>query len=376
MVSPIRNETLRIPMTGVTQGLYVIGASNAHELPIPHLPVLGEWYSEAGRTSLSIDGETYSSEFYRALEHYHQGDIVWVDPKQGLLRTILTKTANANTLLVTEQCDNRCSFCSQPPNSLPDVELYHKATLALLNFNSDEFVGITGGEPTINRSAFTTMLRLLNQAGNQTPLHILTNGRSFSDDEFISAVKDELIAREILWGIPLYGHTGELHDKLVGGVNAFNETVQGLMALSNLSQSIELRIIPLKGNLNTLINLADFIANLLPFVTMVSIMNLEPKGWARRNYDELYVPSAEQGDYLMECVSALRLRGISVNLFNYPLCHLPEEIRRYSCQSISDWKNYYPEECDGCAMKNRCGGFFTSATGKFIESVEPLKWMQ
>ncbi|EPD8228418.1 His-Xaa-Ser system radical SAM maturase HxsC, partial [Escherichia coli] len=41
-------------------------------------------------------------------------------------------------------------------------------------------------------------------------------------------------------------------------------------------------------------------------------------------------------------------------------------------QSISDWKNYYPKECDGCTQKPSCAGYFSSSKGRFHQSPRPI----
>ena len=47
-------------------------------------------------------------------------------------------------------------------------------------------------------------------------------------------------------------------------------------------------------------------------------------------------------------------------IYNAQLCVLPEDIRCFAQQSISDWKDIYLLECDGCQLREQCGGFFAS----------------
>lgn len=373
MVNPLRTSKLRYSGT-ISDGLYIVGNSTVSGLPLAHLPTIGADNPTPGTFNVSVNGDSASVQCPELFQAFNLGDVIWVDSRQKLLRSILSRGANANTLLVTEQCDNRCSFCSQPPNELPDDELYHRATLALLNYETDGYVGISGGEPTLNRRAFLSMMRILQGSNNETKLHILTNGRSFSDLSFVEKLAEYIKGREIAWGIPLYGHTHAIHDSLVGAKGAFVETLAGLINLASIDQTIELRIIPVQENLTHLRSLMEFIATSLPFVSVISVMNLEPKGWARTNYDTLVTQVKEQTYWLSQMIDIANTRGLAIRLFNYPLCLLPLEIRSYASQSISDWKNYFPAECDGCELKENCGGFFTSATGNFIENVEPVIW--
>jgi len=357
MVEALRKSSIVVTDNGLSDGLYVVNESNATDLSIPHLPVL----SIAQLQQLS--DETCS---------FDNGDVVYLDNRRGRVRSVLAKRANANTLLLTERCENRCQFCSQPPNEREDAYLYRSASLALLNYHSSEFIGLSGGEPTINRHGFITLLKQLNEFNNQTPLHILSNGRSFADLEFTKQVTTECQQRNVVWGIPLYGHRSELHDRLVGAQGAFVLTMNGILNLLSCGQYIELRIIPVRENLGQLPDILNFLLYSFAPLGIISIMQLEPKGWARNNYADLFVPVSEQNEYLEHAVQLAERHHQPIRLFNYPLCLLKKSLRTYTCQSISDWKNYYPEDCVRCSQKPMCGGFFTSATNAYLERVKPL----
>lgn len=377
MVEPIRKSVIDYKSRHLIDGLFVVGDSTCSENDIPHLPTIGAKNPIAGVPNFEIttDSNDLSSESVYCSELFSvfdEGDIVWLNSKSKTIHSVLTKKANANTLLVTERCDNRCDFCSQPPNDKADELLYENAALSILNFNSESFVGISGGEPTFNRSAFLTLLETLQIYNNKTPLHILTNGRSFSDSEYLNKVMKTVTDKSIVWGIPLYGHKNSIHDSLVGSKDAFKETVEGILNLSNYGQYIELRIIPVKENIKTLPRIIDFIVSSLPNVSVISIMNLEPIGWAKYNYNSLHVDVEKQVEYLQSAVMLSEVHGIDIRLFNYPLCLISDELQHYACQSISDWKNYYAKECETCSLKPNCCGFFTSAKGKFIEIVEAV----
>ena len=58
---------------------------------------------------------------------------------------------------------------------------------------------------------------------------------------------------------------------------------------------------------------------------------------------------------------------------NYPLCLIDSSLRKDAIKSISDWKNYYPDECQDCTKKELCGGYFSSAYNKFIEKPKAFK---
>lgn len=376
MVEPIRQSALSYQSEHSFGGLFVIGKSNAIDKNIPHLPVLSPIESGDG---------TYNSKYVKTRQTenivqidninlaFDKGDIVECDPRFHIARSVLSSKANTNTLLVTERCENRCTFCSQPPNQKDDSHLYTRAALSLINYNTQDIVGITGGEPTYNRNAFLTLLNTLAEFSCPTPLHILSNGRNFADKDFASRVVSAAAGREILWGIPLYGHKASLHDAQVQSEGAFSSTLQGLLNLSEFCQAIELRVVSTQENIEYLSYIVNFLAINAPFINVISIMNLEPKGWGRKNYSSLYVPVKKQNKSLIRAVEMARNYGLALRLFNYPLCLLDDELRSFAVKSISDWKNYFPEECNKCTMKSSCGGFFTSAAGQFIEPVEAIQ---
>ena len=362
MVEPLRQDVFKVDSPQLNGGVYVIGKLNVSDRNVPYVQII-ERGENAVKYGLSQE----------VLNNYCDGDVINFDDKRGSLRTLLSANAKTNTLLVTERCDNRCVFCSQPPNDFEDNHLYVKAAIAIINFDTKEFVGISGGEPTYNRSAFLNLLKILKQFHNKTPLHILSNGRSFSDTAYIKQISEEINDKVVLWGIPLYGHKASLHDELVQSDGAFVDTVQGLLNASEYGFLIELRIVPTARNIGYLGHIVSFVAENIPFVNCISIMNLEPKGWARKNYNSLYVEVKKQNPSLLDAYNVSRKKGLNIRLFNYPLCLIDEKLRRIAVKSISDWKNYYPPECEGCKSLDDCGGFFTSATGKFIEPVEAIK---
>lgn len=377
MAEPLRTDTVPFSSAVPVSGLYVVGRPMHGNKLIPSVPRLCIEELDDRIDSLLVSSESVGSN-HRAircddlLQNFEMGDIVWLDGRSKRIRTLLSRKSSANTLLVTERCENRCIFCSQPPNQKPDTQLYLRAALALLNFDTSGFVGISGGEPTYNERSFRHLLRTLQQFENKTRLHILSNGRRFADLSFAEDVAKLLDGREVLWGIPLYGHRRILHNKLVAADGAFEQTIQGLINLGETGQVIELRIIPTQSNIENLSNIVTFVVSQFPHIRIISIMNIEPKGWARKNFHQVYVPVAAQNAFLTAAIDVAESSGCDVRLFNYPLCLLSCELHKFSRKSISDWKNYFPGTCDGCRLRTACGGFFTSADGQFIEKLEAV----
>ena len=89
-------------------------------------------------------------------------------------------------------------------------------------------------------------------------------------------------------------------------------------------------------------------------------MQMETIGMAEDNINDLWIDPYDYNKQLVEAIEILRSRGLQASVYNAQLCVLPESIREVAVQSISEWKDIYLEECDGCKLLDKCGGFFAS----------------
>jgi len=78
------------------------------------------------------------------------------------------------------------------------------------------------------------------------------------------------------------------------------------------------------------------------------------------NINDLWIDPYDYNKQLVEAIEILSSRGLRASVYNAQLCVLPESIRETAVQSISEWKDIYLEECNGCKLLSQCGGFFAS----------------
>ncbi|NOI25741.1 His-Xaa-Ser system radical SAM maturase HxsC [Vibrio mediterranei] len=312
-------------------------------------------------SSSSFIGMISNTLLYSSVE---DGDIATIN-QFGQLRVILSRRANHNTLLVTERCNNLCMFCSQPPREGKDDWLLSYGALALAAFGFDGEIGISGGEPLLYGNEFIDFLVFLSDHAPNTRLHILTNGRAFSDLEFTLKLASKINRMDVTFGIPLYSSKVSVHDYLVGNNGAFSETVTGMINAGNSGLKMEIRFIPTQHNAIEFPLVAEYVSRIFSNVVQLSVMNLEATGWAKRNWEYLQCDVETYKNALIEGLQVAASAGLNPTLFNFPLCHLPKETRNYAVKSISDWKNYYPNECNTCQLKESCGGYFSSSRGKY-----------
>jgi His-Xaa-Ser system radical SAM maturase HxsC len=307
----------------------------------------------------------------RALGYLTEGDVIRVSDS-GSIYVIYRRNANTNSLLVTERCNSFCVMCSQPPRDVVDdflVDEYLQA-LPLISRDTPE-IGITGGEPTLLEDRFFLLVQAIKSELPNTALHILSNGRRFSDSALATRLA-EIRHPDLMVGIPLYSDIAAIHDFVVQADNAFDETIAGILHLKQRRIRVEIRVVIHRYTVERLSKLAHFIARNLQFVDHVALMGLEAMGFGKTNYQALFVDPVDYQDELRRATLILDQAGIRTSIYNHQLCVVAPDIRHFAAQSISDWKRDYIEECNSCTVKSACGGFFSSVIGKQSRGIHPI----
>lgn len=288
------------------------------------------------------------------------GDVVRLSADRQTIRVLFRASSPHNSILVTEQCNHYCLMCSQPPKAADDSWILDEieSLITLIPKDTHELV-FTGGEPTTNRERFLKIISLTKNYLPRTAIHILSNGRSFKDPTFAEQYA-QIELPDAMIGIPVYSDDPTLHDYIVQARGAFDETIQGILNLKRLGQKVEIRVVIHKLSIQRLPELCEFIARNLLFVDHVALMGLEMMGFTRANLDELWIDPFEYKDTLSKSVGILAKYGMHISVYNHQLCLVNPDIQPYYRRSISDWKNEYAPECEGCAKQRECGGFFAS----------------
>jgi His-Xaa-Ser system radical SAM maturase HxsC len=251
-------------------------------------------------------------------------------------------------------------MCSQPPLSVDDhwrvqemlnvIELMDPGTLEL---------GITGGEPTLLKDDLLRIVEACKERLPNTALHMLSNGRLFRYGSFARRLAD-IAHPDLMVGVPIYSEIDEQHDFVVQAKGAFDDTMIGLHNLGRSGVPVEIRVVIHQLTYQRLPQLAEFLYRNLTFATHIALMGLERMGFAVANEAQLWVDPWVYRDELETATLFLAQRGMNVSVYNHQLCVMPESIWPYCRKSISDWKNDYLQVCDSCAVREACGGFFTS----------------
>lgn len=297
------------------------------------------------------------------------GDVVLIYPNEGRAERLIRAHSQHNTLLVTEQCDQLCIMCSQPPKKT-HIDRFDLLEKACLLAPGGMTIGISGGEPTLHMDRLLDMLEAVLAKRGDLTFHVLSNGQHFERKHALRLRNPA--HRRVTWGIPLYSSNPATHDAIVAKPGAFERLIHSLEHLIVAGTRIELRTVLTSENLAGLDNLARFIASNLPHIEQWSIMGLENIGFARTRFGELRVVLPRDFQPIAQALDRTALHGIPAKLFNIPLCHIPEAYRGLAVASISDWKQRFATACTNCSAKPDCAGFFEWHPDELIEEVSPL----
>ena len=314
-------------------------------------------YSAIITTHPIVPGNTKPYVLIDSIEDFHEGDVVVLNQK-GEIIFVYEITSCHNAIMATERCNHRCIMCPQPPVlQEKDKTQFNLKLISLMDKDTQE-IGITGGEPTLIGDKLFILIRQIQKQLPKASISILSNGVKFADKEYAMKLA-KCRHQDLQIDIPLFSDITEEHNRIVGA-NTFYKTVQGLYNLALFRQRIGLRIVVHKQTYKRLPQFADFLYHNFPFVSQVAFMQMETTGLAKENFDDLWIDPYDYNEQLREAVLLLADRGMKPYIYNAQLCVLPEDIRCYAQQSISDWKDIYIPECEGCALKGQCAGFFES----------------
>lgn len=217
-----------------------------------------------------------------------------------------------------------------------------------------------------------SILRALRDRCPRTRVFVLSNGRALAWPSLTSRVA-AIEHPNLVFGIPLYSEDSRIHDYVVQAKGAFDQTVMGFHQLARYGIGSEVRVVLHAITIPRLPHLAEYIYRNLTFAEHVAFMGLEHIGYAPRNMESLWIDPYDYQDQLESAVELLSTRRMNVSIYNHQLCVLRKSLWKFARRSISDWKNIYLEQCQNCAVKSDCGGFFQWATKLHSKYIHPLE---
>lgn len=254
-------------------------------------------------------------------------------------------------------CNNDCIFCSEYDEY---VEMKGYKSLSeikeeiLLIREKYDFINVMGREPTL-RPDLLEILDFIKgldfrQAG------MTTNGRMFSYPRFARSVLDKGVDQI---GISISGSNSDTHDNQTRVIGSFEQTVEGIKNIVNLSSSgfsLLVNITLNKLNLAELEDMLDLLTSL--GVREINILNIAPLSIRSRNKD-LIANMEKAGLRLEEALkdADVKYPGTKIWLVEFLPCALPPGLRNYfsPCLEKNPKKVRIPI-CGRCPHSRDCDG--------------------
>src|SRR4030042_40534 len=195
---------------------------------------------------------------------------------------------------LTFKCNNNCISCIlryEIVKKFSDPTLNHiKDIIHKIDPNTD-YIGFTGGEPTL-RKQFFEILQYARKIHPNLYIFILTNGRMFSYKKFTNRFADLKLGNYMV-AVTIYGHTKRVHESITKSKGSFDQVVEGIKNLLSFGIPTEIRVVINKMNYCFMDKIADFIINEFPSPDRVVFTNLKITGNAYKNMDKVLVKYTE-----------------------------------------------------------------------------------
>ena len=304
----------------------------------------------------------------------HDFDIVEISDS-GILYRAFANNEGDTTVFLGAKCNSNCIMCPASDRERKKGFSYSRESLMkyLHYLPADlEYIVMTGGEPTMQTELFLEALDKVAEKFPYTQVLLLTNGRSLSD----KWLYEQVVARHpanFRIAIPIHGANAELHDYITQAEGSFSQTILGLQRLMDSNIKTEIRVVVTKTNCDDLVNIAKLIADKFHRVYCINFIGLEPRGNCARNFKDVYINHRDSFLKSKPAIEFLISKGYDVGLYNYPLCAVDRDFWPLAAKSISGYKNVYHPDCQTCAVKQICGGFFTGTMSIAKPEVIPVQ---
>jgi MoaA/NifB/PqqE/SkfB family radical SAM enzyme len=179
-------------------------------------------------------------------------------------------------------CNNFCKFCVQGDKR----KAYGSRDTGIIKNEMEKArtscrdIVFTGGEPTLHKDFFQFVA--FAKALNFNTIQIQSNGRFFSYSEFC---KKAIKCGANEFSPALHGSTPHMHDYLTSSPGSFKQTVDGIINLKKLGQTVITNTVITKSNFAYLPSIADLLIRL--GVDQFQFAFPHPLGSAKDNFDSI-----------------------------------------------------------------------------------------
>ncbi len=278
------------------------------------------------------------------------------------------------TIYLTGQCNSNCIMCPESDHQrLNDNGPGAGSIFRQIDRLPDNATNIvvTGGEPTLETELFFEVMARLKERFNYSDILLLTNGRSFAAKTMVERLYQSC-PDYLTIAIPIHGPNADIHDGISRTKGSFRQTCMGIENLHAHSAAIELRVVVSRLNCNHLVETARLIAERFPYVQIVNFIGLETMGNCAKYLRDVYIDYDEAFKAIKPAAETLIEAGVDVSLYNFPYCTVEQGFWSLCRNSISPYKIRYSDICEGCDVRERCGGVFRSTLALAKPRLTPI----
>jgi len=262
------------------------------------------------------------------------------------------------------RCNNNCIMCTNPigfQNSQDAKKYtYEKIIERVKGFKerlriTKENINLTGGEPTIHPH-FLELLKWFRNNFPQNRIVIATNGRRFCYSSF---AKEALKINNVIWEVSFHGWNKKSYETITLAPNGFNQVVKGIyniLKYRNDSHEVELRIVIIKQNYQSLDKILNFVYKHFLGVDRVVLMFEEIEGRCEKNFKFVGITYSEVKNILEKNVKKWAGKFKELRLYHFPLCVLNYSLLKYVWRTLSKDEVSFLPICQECLYKKYCLG--------------------
>lgn len=184
---------------------------------------------------------------------------------------------------------------------------------------------LTGGEPTIYKDFFD-ITKFIKE--NNLKIHIQSNGRKFSNQEFLNKANEFIDTYEIA----LHGPNAKIHEKVTQTQSSFDETVNGLKNLVKINATVSGKIVLSKINYMYLIETI----NLYKQIGIKHVIVAFPHSSGEKDYIDRVAPTYPQiKPFIEKALTDFNPSEIFISLENILPCALDKQF------SLKHFQDFY-----------------------------------
>jgi MoaA/NifB/PqqE/SkfB family radical SAM enzyme len=226
--------------------------------------------------------------------------------------------ANLGYIQLARRCNQKCVFCSNPPNGR--ILSLEQAKEYVDDFVERGYQGIilTGGEPTL----FEQLTELVAYANARNmPSRIITNGQKTARLDYLKSLVDGGVTHLHL---SIHSWRPEVHDYLTQTPGSLKKQILSLENAGKLGVTVDINCVINKHNAGHLHESVQWLIEKFPFLHHFVWNNLDPSMNPEVDLSDVLHKFADMEVSLLKAMNYLQSMGRTFRCERVPLCYMAE----------------------------------------------------